>query len=423
MTFFSNWIIFFPLAFSLFVGMRLAGGSRDEVQRSIPALILRLIMFLFFFLAFMSVGLRSSLLSIVWGLIIVGFFVVLFFKNRRLERSALLYTLLNAVTHSQRQMIAENFALSNLGYLRRRARKLCWQFNNSINWGLSLEICGVAKSRYECLGVRLQARYGKLAHVGSAQLIEQQNTVVIEQELERTIGRMAIFSWVILLFPLFAVFMAILPTFKSLIEEMGMGMPPIMELVFSASGDFSRLGWSSLLSLLPPVFIMIVGIGILFRLFPQLTRLPIIRILFNDYYRSLGFVAFRSACEKEANLTQACFATAELVPVDFIAARYRQAAHLLQQGQLPSSAFATAGVFNRREATTLAWGLDSNNPVWGLQQLASWKIERMLQRISTLVQWSIVVLTVLLGIIVGIFAAGIMQTLSMMILQLDSFQN
>lgn len=419
MTYFSNWIILFPIATTLFVALRMAAGSHDDGRRTVALLTLRLLAFLFFFFAFVSVGLRASPLSIVWILILLAMAIVMFFKNRRLERSALFYTLMHAQNSAQRTMLAEAFYSHNVGYVRRRARALIRSLAYSTNWAGSVEGCRIAKSSYERLSVRLRARYGFAANSPMNEQLEQNEPLFVEQELERTLGRLLTLAWIVLLIPLLAFFMTfILPTFKYMFDEFGLDFPPVMQFMVSLVDDFAVMGWTSLLALLPLAFMAMLAMGMVLWFFPQLTRLPGIDWFFQSYYRNLGFVALRHACHHEPDLQKACEATAQLVPVGSVASSYHRAAELLRQGQLPSAAFAAAGVLLRREVRALAAGLDSSDPSWGLRQLASWKTERLLRRISTTVQWLIVSVTLLMGLIVGTFATGVLQTLSIMIIEL-----
>lgn len=419
MTYFSNWITLFPIATTLFVALRMAAGSHDDSRRTVALLTLRLLTFLFFFFALVSIGLRASPLTVVWILILMAMAIVMFFKNRRLERSALLYTLLHAQNPAQRMLLAEAFYANNVGYVRRRARALIRSLAYSTNWASAMESCRIAKSSYERLSVRLRARYGLQPSSQMNEPLEQNEPLFIEQELERSLGRLLTLAWIVLLLPLLAFFMTfILPTFKYMFQEFGLSFPPIMQFLVSLVDDFAAMGWTMLLALLPLALFLMLAIGMVLWLFPQLTRLPGIGWFFEDYYRNLGFVALRHACLHESDLRKACEATAQLVPVDSVAASYQRAAALLSQGQLPSSAFPAAGVLRYREVRALAAGLDSSNPGWGLEQLASWKTERLLRRLSTTVQWLIVGVTLLMGLIVGTFAAGVLQTLSIMIIEL-----
>ena len=421
MAYFSNWIVLFPVAFSLFVALRLSAVSRDRSGYSFTFLTLRLVVFLFFCFAFVSIGLRSSWLSVVWIAILVLLSIVLFWKNRRLDRSAMLLTLLNTRNHAQRQAVAEAFSEHNAGYVRRRARALCRDFSHGTDWARSLERCGIAKSAYERLGLRWQARYGESNDHGVAADWNEYSPLVVEQEVERTLGRLTIVSGIVVLIPLIALFMIfVVPTFKNMFDEFNMTLPASMRLVIAVSNDFRGWGWSSLFTLLPVAVMVLLGLGVTLWIFPPISRLPVIRWFFQDYYRQLGFAALARVCALERDLARACDATAELVPISFVAQQYRIAGDKMRGGQSPNDAFLTAGVLSRREVAGLGWGLNSHHPGWGLQQLASWKAERMLNRYSAIVQFLIVLVTLCMGLVVGAIAIGVLQSLALIVLEFDT---
>ena len=92
----SNWFVFFPLAFSLFVAIRLAEGSVDRRQTQLGQLAVRGLIGLLFLFAVLAVGLRASPLGLAWIGLLAVFAVVIAVKNRRLKRSAWLMTALHA---------------------------------------------------------------------------------------------------------------------------------------------------------------------------------------------------------------------------------------------------------------------------------------------------------------------------------------
>ena len=81
----------------------------------------------------------------------------------------------------------------------------------------------------------------------------------------------------------------------------------------------------------------------------------------------------------------------------------------------PREAFLQAKLLSRSELAAFGIGFDHRDPVWSLQQLASWKTARMLNRYSMLVQMGIVVLTFGIAVVVGCMAVGVFQVLSTLI--------
>ena len=77
----SNWFVFFPLAFSLFVAIRLAEGSVDRGQSQFGLLVIRSLIGLLFLFSIFAVGLRTSLLGLCWILLLVVFTAVIVWKK------------------------------------------------------------------------------------------------------------------------------------------------------------------------------------------------------------------------------------------------------------------------------------------------------------------------------------------------------
>jgi hypothetical protein len=415
----SNWIIFLPIAFSLFFALRLNQGSRDDAQSSIPVLIVRSAIFLMFLFAFFSLGSRSSFLSIGWGLMLIALGFIFWWKGRRLDRSAMMLSVMNTHRRDQQLILAAAFYHANTGFVRRRSRALHRFLSNGYPWAQSLELSGISKSAYARLACRLQSRFEQQRPDHKPDV---QGPMHVEQEIERSLGRLMIFSWVIFLIPVLAFFMKfIVPTFFEMFEEFGLELPPLMKLVIAVSDVMASLGPNILLLMLHVGFFAFLLGAIALWLFPGLSRLPGVRWFFKDYYENLGFLALARSSEVEPNLINACQTTADLVPIDFIASRYRKLASLLGGGMKATDAFRKAGLMGKREVAALAFGLESQNPIWGLGQLASFKTERMLRKYSMIMQAAIVFTTVFLGLIVGAFAVGVLQSLSVMILEMSNY--
>lgn len=421
--FFSNWFMLFPVAFSLFVGLRLAECSVDRGQPTLGVLTIRVMIALLFAFSLLAVGLRASALSLTWMVLLALFAFVIFWKNRRLERSAMLYTALGTVEPADQAAVAEFFRRENRGWVRRKATRLGRSLATGLSWWLALETLGIAKGVYERLAVRLQQQYGPQAtkelQVGFHRMRSQEMLapLQIEAEAERLLGRLLIFSWVVFLVPLVSMMMMfILPTFKEMFEEFGLELPPVMLAVIAVADGVG--GWGAVVfGLLSLLILLTAGLGLLLWIFPQWMQLPGLRWLGRDYYRNVGYAAFARSLEQHPDLIQACVATENLVCIANVSQNYAHAAQLLRGGMSPSDAFVGARILSRRETQQL--GLDDRDPSWGLQQMANWKATRMLARYSAVVQSLVVGLTLLLALIVGAVAVGFIQSLSTMIWSLS----
>lgn len=432
----SNWLIFFPLAVTLFVALRLAEGSRDSGQRSLSLNFVRLLILSLFVFAFFGVGLRSNPLGFIWLFLSCCLVIVLFWKRRRLERSAVLLTAMQAHDASQQMTVSESFWSENSGWLRRAAAGLRGDLLLGNSWHQSLEKRKVARGIYEKLALRLAAAYGPqtLAIDASstssrAQVIKQptrsppdldmRTPFMVEAEAERLMGRLLLFVWVFVgMFPLAAFLAFVLPTIFKMLEEFGQTTPPALLIVGSipAGSSMSVWGWLAVTMLIGLAGFLLSALAL--WLFPQwLQRFPL-RWLCSDYYQNAGFLALAHAIEHEPDLLNACRATTRLVPLESVAHLYELAAHGLASGYRPHEAFRNAGLLDPREAKICQLGLDGREPAWCLRQLASWKLQRMLRRYSLLVQLLVVLFTLLLACVVGLVAVGLFQTLSNMILML-----
>ncbi len=418
-SFSSNWIVFFPIAFSLFVAMRLAGGRVDDGRQSIGLLAARSLVFMLFAFSLLAAGLRVSLMSLIWCVFVAALVVVLHLKNRKLERSAVLMTALSTDDLPQRQLLTRALANENTGWAGRKGAALVRDLARGADWGTALEYRGIAKGVYEKLAVRLDKRYGK-HQPGQAERNgpEAVEPMQIEAEAERTIGRLMMFSWCVVVVPVVALIMTfIVPTFEEMFEEFGLDLPTTMSLVISVSDVVTSFGVVSLLglSVIQVGLFLCIGTCALLWLFPRLTLVPPIRWLCRDYYRNVGFAALSHAIGQERDLIDACRATAELVPVTHISDRYRTASELLIGGATPVGAFVSAGLLSGREAQAVGTCFESRDLAWGLKQLASWKVAGMLRWYASVVQVLVVSLTLLVAVVVGALSIGVIQTLSEMI--------
>jgi hypothetical protein len=430
----SNWFIFFPLALSLFVALRLAEGASDSGQRSLSLNFVRLFILSLFVFALLAIGLRGNPLGLIWLFLGSAFVVVLLWKRRRMERGAMLLTALQAHDQSQQFTVAESFWSENRGWVRRAAAGLREDLVLGTTWQQSLEKRKLAIGIYEKLASRLVATYGsqdrRASSTENAQasnqsaraepVFDMQAPLAVETETELLLGRLLLFAWAIIGIPTAIVFIAtILPTTVYLLQEFGQAEPPALRFLGWLLSRVTMQNWGWQLAVVCVGFLLpMLGIVLLW-IFPQwLQRFPL-RWLCGDYYRNAGFMALAHALKHQPDLIGACHATAQLVPLKSVARPYELVAHGLAAGRKPHEAFRNAGLLSRRESAACQLGLDGREPAWCLQQLASWKLERMLRRYSLLVQLLVVLFTLLLACLVGLLAVALFQTLAAMALTLS----
>ena len=413
----SNWLILFPVAFSLFVAMRLSQGSVDQGRSSWMLMAVRGVVVLMFWFAVLAVGLRGHWISLAWGLILAAFAFVFFWKRRRLERNAMFLTALTAETLPQQQRLAGYFADENAGWVKRKARGLSRDLAIGVPWGRSLEARGVAQGVYEKLALRLQSLFGGQV-LGLSRPTNSLSPIQIEAEAERLLGRLMIFTWTILVAPLVVlIMMFILPTIEQMFMEFGLQLPVPTQMLVDL-GDFSMSsGTAQLISALPLLLLAFGFLGVLIWLFPTMLQLPLLRWICADYYRNLGFTALAWVLQRNQELVSACQQTATLVPVNYISRKYQRASERLAQGEDLPTAFQNAGLLRQQEASLLrnAAAVSIEDPSWSMQQLAAYRVDRMLLRYSMIVQLLVVAITVVLAAIIGLVVLGIMLSLIVMI--------
>lgn len=431
----SNWLILFPLAFSLFVGMRLSCGSVDDGRRSWTLMAVRALMVNCFVIAALAFGVTGHFVSIAW-LVCIGVFAFIFFcKRRRLQRNAL-YEMCTQVSELPHQQLFVTYLIEeNDGWLRRKAGRIQRDLAMGHDWIRSLEVRGIAVGVFERIHLRLRGMYG-----GSAKGLQQTDPAStndlsvsplhIEAEAERMFGRLMMFSWGIFIFPIVAFVMAfIVPTFKEMFEEFGLSLPKVTLLMISLA-DFSADPFVSLLFMgIPVLLTACVMVGVLAWIFPTVLRLPMFRWLSGDYMKTAGFYALSTVLSRESDLVTAFQRTSEVLPLPNLSDDYLRAANGIEQGQSVPDALYSAGLLSRKELSVFdrsqrsADGKDASvehmslaqEPVWGLQQYSVYRIERMLNRYSKLVQFAVFGMTLFFGAIVAIVAIGLIGALVSMI--------
>ncbi len=432
----SNWFIFFPLGFSLFVALRMAEGSIDSGQRTAPVAIVGMTITLLFVFSLLAIGLRGNPLGLLWLFVLGAMSFMLFCKQRRLERAAVLLTALQAQHEQQQFAVADSLWLENRGWLRRQAVQLRRDLSQGLSWWSSLEKHRIARSLYEKLAVRLAATYGVDAgpHVGpgvGSQLSmashvpppDSQHALLtplqVEAEVERQLGRMAVFTWVVLDVLLVAmIYVFIVPTLDTLMIEFGMTPPAIWDYVMGAANYGTSPKSLMLFNLIAVGLAGAIATTVIVWLFPQLMQRAPLRLLAGDYYRNAGVMALHQVMRHQPDLVIACRTTYRLIDLSAVAVPYEHTARLIEAGSQPHQALQQAGLLSAHEARSLQVALDRGDVAWALHHLTQWKQQRMLRRLSILIQWLVVVLTLLLAVAVGSIAVSVFQVLTGMILAL-----
>jgi hypothetical protein len=404
--FLSNWLLFYPVAFSLYVAMQLSEATADGRKVSIGVQVMRSTIFILFLFALLAVGCRTSVLSVVWTGLFIAMGIVLLIKQSKLNRSTVTMTILGYHNLSQIDRVAEFFTEEHGGLFGRKLRRFRQLLRHGIPWSSALEAAGFSKGSYERLATRLAARFGPSSTTSQ----DLTAPIRIEIEMERLLSRLSMLVWILFFGPVFALYVTfVIPTLLRLLQELNVEIPPALVAI----GSFENLGWVfggvALLALLS------LGFAVLLWLFPWLTsRLPF-RLFCGAYYRCLGFVALSRVSEQTTDLTDACRQVAEIVPTPHIATKFRTAATCLERGQSPAEAFAIAGLVRGRRLGDFVSILDTTGVAWATNQLAAVEVERMLNRYSILMQFLVLSFILMFAVLVGFVAVGMFQALSSMI--------
>lgn len=408
--FLSNWLLLYPIAFSLFVVLRLSEATTDGRRVSVGVHVIRSMIFILFAFAFLAVGCRTTLLSLLWAILFGIMAGLLLLRHARLNRSTVTMTILSCRDLPQMQRAAAYFSDEQGGFLGRRLHRFRQLLAQGVPWSSALEVTGFCKGSYERLAARLADRFGVSRNTSQ----DLNAPLRIEIEFERLLSRMSILVWIVLFGPIFVFYrLVILPTLLKMLAEFDLQVPATLAMV---QNDYS-ISWLS--SVAAAVVLLLFGTAFLLWLFPRLTLHLPFRWLCDAYYRCLGFVALARVAEHTPDLVDACRQTSELVPAPHIATQFRVAVAGLERGQSPADAFATARLIRGNRLGDFAAILDTAGIAWATQQLATAEVERMLYRYSLVIQFLVVFLTLCFAVLVGVIAVGMFQALIAMILSLN----
>ncbi len=402
----SNWLLLYPVAFSLFVAMQLSDATADGRRMTLGAQLMRSTIFVLFVFALLAVGCRTSFLSIVWAVLFGIMAVVLLIKQSKLNRSAVTMTVLGCRDLPQVTRAAAFFAEEHGGFLGRKLHRFRLQLGQGLPWSYALEAAGFSTGSYERLAVRLAARFGPSRNTSR----DLNAPIRIEIEMERLLSRLSLLVWILLFGPILVLYqLVVVPTLLKILREFDLAAPPALEAIRS----FRSVTWLS--AFLALFALLLLVFALLLWMYPSLTRLIPFRFFCGAYYRCLGFVTLARISEHTSYLTDACRQTAEVVPANHIATKFRVAVTCLERGQSPAEAFAIANLVQGDRLGDFSSILDTTGVAWATNQLATVEVERMLNRYSMVIQFLIVVFTLVFAVLVGFIGVGMFQALSLMI--------
>ena len=404
--FVSNLLLLYPVAFSLFVALRLSEAATDGRRVTVGVHVVRSIVFILFVFALIGIGCRSAVLSILWVFLFSVMSVVLLIKQSRLNRAVVTMTVLGCRDLPQIQRVVVYASEEHGGVFGRRLKTLSRLLLNNVPWSRALEKTGFCRGSYERLSARLAERFGAAVNTSD----EVGGPLRVEMELERMLSRLSLLTWIVLFGPVFLFYqVVVIPVLIKMVQEFDVPVPPVLNAL---RGDFT-MGWISGAAAAVALVMLMVAVMVWF--FPRLTLRWPLRWLSRAYYRCLGFVAFSKVAEQVPSLIDACRETAALVPAEHIARQFRVAAARLERGETPAMALAGAGLVRGERLGDFDSILSTTGLGWATLQLANSEVERMLYRCSLVIQFLIVAFTLMFAVLVGLVAFGMFQVLAAMI--------
>lgn len=404
--FLSNWLLLYPIAFSLYVAMQLSEATADGRKATASVLAIRTVIFVLFVFAILAVGCRASLLTIVWCILCCVIGTILLIKQSKLKRETVTMTVLSCRDLPQIRRVASYFEQEHGGLFGSKLRTFRMQLDRGVSWAVALETSRFCRGSYERLATRLADRFGS-----SSTLTQDLNAPLrVEIEMERLLSRLSMLLWIVFFGPFFALYQVyIVPTLLKMLTEFGMEVPPALQAITS----LRSMGW--LFGVVALFALALFACALLLWMFPRLTSQMPFRVFCNAYYRCLGFVALSRVSEHTSDLTEACRQTAELVPVPHIAQQFRTAVACLEGGQSPADAFTAARLIQDHRIGDFSSILDTAGLAWATNQLANVEVERMLYRYALVIQFLVVAFTLIFAVLVGLVAIGMFQVLSTMV--------
>jgi type II secretory pathway component PulF len=419
MSYFSaNLAILFPLAASLYIGMRLSDGQVDNKGGGwARALVYTLVAILVSF-ALAGILIRISPLSLIWIFVLSFLCVFTWIKSRAINRSFLLHSLMSADSDIIRERMAADFIELNGPLIANRVSIFQDKLAKGKSWALAIEQSKIARSTSEIFACRCVDRFGLQSE---SKISPALDPLRIQAETEKLLGRLMVMPWAIFGFATVVPLMMwlVIPTFKAMFDEFGLTLPRAM-LSFIAMSDFTvNSPLSALLILLQIVLLFIGFLTIWFWMFPrQMIRYPFCLIA-APYFRAMGLVSMAMSVRKETTFSAACDVAGEVIPVPFMSRRLQFASRYHAQGLLPDVALSKAGLLRPIEAELLKDSMQSKSFPWAIEQIAINATESMLRFYSIAIQLLIVFFVCFFSFFVGWLAVGVIGVLAKMITSLS----
>lgn len=404
----ANWTVFFPIALSLFVAMRLTVGSIDSSRPTLYRAVSSALVTLLLVLSIVGICCRFGPLSLIWLIAVGGMLIVLAIKHRDLKRSAFLLTLFNCAEQPSTVFtLASSFAAENSGWLRRRCQRLKSVLQRTGDWGMATEAAGLVRGARQRLALRLFSRLGKHGLIRREIQFGHASEGLVDSLLMRLLVAL-LSGWGLIIVSLLLIF--IFPTFAKMQQEFN------NEESYALAALQEHQELALLLSNSVPAVLTLIACGVsIVYLFPNLLAKRPLVWFFRSYYRALTFLGLAEIADDDQPLNNIFRKLAEIHPVSIESNKLARVARQIEQGMTARNAFRKTGFLNRSEARLLELALEQHHAGWTFRQLGEICMERCLRRYSVIVQVVMVLITLVIAAVVGVFAWATLEFLTSLI--------
>lgn len=404
----SNLILLLPVACVLAIMLAMTGSMVVRPRNDGIRVFVQLIIWQFALLGLIGLMARSSLYSLAWVVVALGFLLQLWYWERGLARNILLLVL-GTSCHSSQQLnkILHYLNHESRGYWRRLGRKFDRVWRATGSWELAFLHTRLARP------ARLRLALANLANQPSPGRFNQQlaQTNQEQKQASQWLGRLLIVSLSFLVLLVIGVF-----------DELRIG-PMLARIAEEFSGDklvTVARPWKFILTwklhIIVPVAVWLILISLyVIKKVPFVARHRPIAWFFRHYYRSLvleGLADGLNACQDPA---LACQKLAGAMPVPSWSRRLRRASENLTTGQSLPDALVRSGLLKKNEAAPLQLCRDAESTAWALHELGHRSLERTLNRTHVQVQLLTFGLPLLSAVFITIYALSMFGTLTTLI--------
>ncbi len=404
----ANWVLFFPLAVTIFIAMRITGGAAVRSEQALFRNAIELLIKLSILISVVGICCRGSIVGILWIFLAVGSFIVIAIKSREMKRSAFLLTLFHCADQPNHvQMITRSFVDENQGWLRRRCMRLLRVLSLTSDWGQAIEVAGLVRGTRHKLAIRMLSRFGNPGLV-RRQMVHGD---AADNFVETLMGRLCLMLVslkclvIVILVETF-----IIPTFVKLFKEFGAELPFMLQWFSNHYREVSVLAIA-----IPFLALCSAGAVCLLYAFPHALTFGPQRWLLRSYFRALSFEALGETCQAGTNLIDAIRQVAAVHPVDWESRGLMSAANKIEAGMNPGAAFRRVLMAGQREAAMLDSSLNREDLSKTFAQLGNERFDRCMIWYAWIAQIGVVLFVFALAIVVGLLAYTVITVLSDMI--------